>query len=608
MALRFEVKHRSAAPVLMEAVIQNERRNPNRRETEPLKLSRQQLDVLQSLQSRETENYPISQWYLGALYALRDIHNPDRISQAAQSLRELLEKLPRVVLESDLQVASYNATENRRAISARIAKDRERYPEGWAGKLIDPILGETLEKALLYFETSQQPSRREQVQMAVVGIDPLASQFDTRIRDAKRDHIYKLWQQFERFAHHGGTPDAKDFEDCLGILERVILDLLAPITAQDQQEIRSILNRADRSGADVDRVFALMERRGANYAFFFDHATDPGWIPILREKGYFSDPSNMEPVGDGQVSAPYWWPIHYLSRIVHDAPDEVVEIVLQLPKVDNPKVKLRILDIARQLPGIQSVKLKPKVLDFGTVEHSSLGHWYSGLLAHWVAENETHAALELAEMLVQFEPDPQLEYERTWYLENQPDWNPPIPPTPRLREWEYKEMIEKGVHPLAEKEPHATVRILVNATEEMIRLQTQEESQHDGSDEDSSEVWCRRLGRVDEGDEQSINVLVEVLTFACEQVFGKDPGSLSDLDELLRSKQWTISSVSGNTSMHCILQNKRSSGSGNSYLRERTTLFGRIITSSNRWCGAPVITSARSCSPKKNGRQSSMPF
>ena len=123
----------------------------------PLRLTRQQ-DVMLALQSRENERYPLSQWYLGALYALDNRYNPDRISQAAQSLRELVEKLPRVIIESDLQVDSYNIPENRRDVADRFANDRQRYPEGWEGKLIDPTLGETIEKASIYFERSQRPS------------------------------------------------------------------------------------------------------------------------------------------------------------------------------------------------------------------------------------------------------------------------------------------------------------------------------------------------------------------------------------------------------------------------------------------------------------------
>ena len=502
-----------------------------------LQLTQQQKDVVRALQGRENERYPISQWYLGALYVLENHSNPDRIAQAAHSLRELVEKLPRVALESDLRVNSYNFQEIRREIAARITKDRQRYPEGWDGKLIDRLLAETLEKASLYFEKIQQPTRREQVQKAIVSIDPLASQFDVEILSSKRDKLHRLSEQFQKFAHHQGTPDALEFVNCLEALEKELLDLLAPRTAQDQREIRSILERTDLTDSDVERMFTLMERRGANYTFFFDQATDPSWIPFLREKGYFSNPPSMELIGESQWNAPYWWPLHYLSRVAHHDPDTVVKIVEQLPQVDNSRIIFRILDIALQLPGVQSTKLKPKVLEISENILSFLDHWYSELLTHWVNENEVHAALELANVLVRFKPDPRSQHKRGSSLENGIDW---IPPVPKVEEWEYRRMFEKSVHPLAEKVPNLVARMLANATEEMIRLRTREMAQGEGTDEDLSEVWCRRLGCLDDSFEESSNVLIEGLTFACEKVFEAFPDSVTELDEFLRSIRWKV--------------------------------------------------------------------
>ena len=379
-----------------------------------------------------------------------------------------------------------------------------------------------------------------QIEKAVAHFDPLAGQLDRQIREAKRERFQELWRILEACAHHQRASAIESFEGTLETLEITLLDFLAPITAQGQREILSILNQPERSVDDIERLFALMEQRGANYAFFFEHATDASLIPHLRDKGYFADPPNIEPMGEGQVNFPHWWPLHYLAKVADQAPEDVIQVILQLPKVDNPRVKARILGIARQLPGIQSVKLKAKVLDVEAVDHWFLDHWYSDLLSHWVRENETPAALELTEMLVRFGPDLQLEYKRNWYLENQLDWDPPITPVPRLSEWEYKEMIEKGVRPLAEREPQSVVRILVNATEEMIHLQMQEEPQDEGGDEDYSEIWGRRLTEHDDGDEQSTTVLIQALTFACEQVFAKGPDSIADLDELLRSKRWKV--------------------------------------------------------------------
>ena len=507
----------------------------------PLDLTLQQQSVLGALQGKETEEYPLSKWYLGALYALENTHNPDRVSQAAQSLRELVEKLPRVVQAMDAQGTAFDFAGMRHGIDARLSRDKERHPEGWKDQVIDSHLDKTLQKVERYLEQNRQPTRKEQLQRAVTNLDPLLDQLDSGVREAKRQLLHDLWKSLEGFAHHQRNPDIAEFRECLRTLERAVFDLLAPITAQDQQEIQSILALPDRSEQDVERLLSLVERKGANFAFFFERVNDASWLPILRKKGYFAHPLKAEPVGDGRVSFPPWWPIHYLAKVSEAASDEVIELVLQLPEVDNPRVYNDILDIALRLPGEQSAKLKPKVLEYAGMDYQFLTYRYAELLAHWTAEQQLTAALNLAKALVQFAPDPDSESKQERRKENPKDWTTLLAPRPRFNQRDYQEILEKGVRPLAERDPYQAARLLVGATANMIRLQTHQEDLEKGKEEDGSEVWCRRLDEQEDGYHDPKETLVHTLTFACEQVFEKSPESIASLDDVLRKQRWKIS-------------------------------------------------------------------
>ena len=161
----------------------------NQNVSELLRLTPRQQRVLEDLKDRETEEYPLSRWYLGALYTLHNEQNPDRIAQAAHSLRELIEKLPRVVEGSDVQGPPPNFHQSRDTIRKRILKDKENYASGWENKKIDRHLDNTLKQVEKYLESSQQPSRRERMQTAVTSIDPMANRFHRQIREGKRDGI-----------------------------------------------------------------------------------------------------------------------------------------------------------------------------------------------------------------------------------------------------------------------------------------------------------------------------------------------------------------------------------------------------------------------------------
>ena len=507
----------------------------------PMVLTDRQRDVLEALQNKQTGEYSLSNWYLGALYALDNHYNPDRIAQAAHSLRELLEKLPLVVQESDVQIGTIDFKGTRRGINARILKDKKHYPEGWKGKQINTHLDKTLRKVVDYFELNQQPTRGERMQQAVATIDPMANSLDGEIRERKRNQLLRLWQSFERFTHHNRNPDLEEFNKCLEELENTIFDLLAPITAQDQKEIQTILRHPDRSKNDVERMFSLIERRGANSVFFFQQIaeiTDVSWFPELEKRGYFKHPPSVEPIGDGQVIFPLWWPIRYLAKISSHVPDKAIEIVLQLPKTDNPRVYDGILDIALQLHGEQSAKLKPKILESVSMEYQSRTYRYADILAHWTKENQISDALELSKILVAFVPDPQSKEKQERRKEDPMSWGTLLHPSARFNHWEYSEIMTKGICPLAEREPCEVARLLIYATSNMLRLRIHQD-EFDKA-QDFSNIWFARLHIPEKDYGNPDEMLVHTLTFACEKVFEKSHDVIADLDNLLRKQKWKI--------------------------------------------------------------------
>ena len=508
----------------------------------PVLTATQQV-VLEALRHRETESYPLSQWYLGALHALANPYNPDHLSQAAQSLRELVEKLPRVVQDSDTPIRNPDFNEERRQLHSRFTRDRERYQEGWRGREIDSQLDRTLNRASHYFELSQRPTRREQIQRAIENIDPLSGLMDSQIRRRRSGVIQNLWSRLESFAHHRTNAEEDDFLDCLEVLEQAILDLLAPITADDQREIQSILALPARTETDGLRMIEIIERTGANYAFFFSRVVDPTWIPMLENRGYFSHPPEMEPLEEGGVVAPFWPPIQYLSRVASEAPEEVVRIALQIPKVNNPRVHDCLLYIALNTPGPVSARLKPKVIEYARAGLHTMPYSFRDLLVHWTEENEVPAALELTSVLTRFWPDPQADAKEQHRRNNPDDWTTmtALIPSPAFGEWDYAEILDEGVRPLAKIEPYGVASALVAATIRLLNLKTHRDDRESGNYNDRSEIWCQRLTRSgNDRYRQSDTVLVQALTYACERVFDSSPERVSQLDETLRKQPWRL--------------------------------------------------------------------
>ncbi len=504
-----------------------------------------QRQVLDALRAKETDEYPLGDWYLGALFALQNTYNPDRISQAAQSLRELLEKLPRVVRESDV-VRSHDLVGMRRGIYNRWIKDKTRYDGKWKDKEVDGQLDKTLRKIDQYLELNQRPTRREQIQSAIGQIDPMADMFDPRIQEAKRDQFHKVWMEIEGFAHHRSNPDEQSFMEYFSTIDQIIFDLLAPITAQNQQEIRTILEKPAPTEDDINSMLELITRRGANYRFFFEYVENPVWIPILKDQGFFNTPPNVKPTDDGYVIYPFWSPLSYLKRVANNVPEQVVDILADIPETDNPRVLQEICEIACDIENIElSLKLKPRFTRYIKSPHKqiSLYDLIAKIVNHWIggSKDSIKAALELSKIAVSFRADPMSGEKQARRLENPKDWTTELKPSPLFDQWEYQQILENGIRPLCDQEPYQIARMLINATASMIRLSKHREDLDKEGDEDYSEIWCWRLNELDDSDySESEETLVHTLTFACEEIFKKAPESIAILDNALRNQHWKI--------------------------------------------------------------------
>ena len=272
--------------------------------------------------------------------------------------------------------------------------------------------------------------------------------------------------------------------------------------------------------------------------YFFSRLENPLWLEPLTERGYFKHPPKAQRFDDGTIHFPYWHEIQYLKNVCSEAPDEVINLVMDLPDIDNPVVYDGILDIALQLPIEYSVKLKDKILEYAGMEHQFRTYRYANLLGCWIEENQTSDALELLKILITFDPDPQSENKQRRRNEDPMDMYTLLEPKPRMLPGEYRDIMLKGIQPLTESDLYKVACILIDTTANMISLR--KHKQDLDKQDDISESWCPRLQGTIENSETPEETLVHTLTFACEKVFEKKHKKIGSLDNILRKQQWKI--------------------------------------------------------------------
>jgi hypothetical protein len=211
-------------------------------------------------------------------------------------------------------------------------------------------------------ELSETYSRSARIVDAITALDPMFVAAGRQRAAARAERYHKLWGELESITHHkaGGG----DISKILRELDDMILDLVAPVVTDDQQEIMALL----QSGPDASRaprLLKLIERRGANYLLFFQKVSDPVWLDALAAAGQYVMPPSAVREKDGQVVYDYWWPMAPLPRMVVRDERKVVDLVVGLPETENPRVLQEIAAVALAASNLeQSLRLKEKVLAY----------------------------------------------------------------------------------------------------------------------------------------------------------------------------------------------------------------------------------------------------
>ncbi len=513
-------------------------------ELRPPQLEQRQLELWRILRARSSEKLPLADWYLGAIAALRNTFNPDRIAQAAHSLRELLEKIPRALRTEESGITGGQLKNKREAVRKAFKAEKVKFGGKWQDKIITPGLENVLQGIEQYFDLSDRPDRRDQVLAGLTRLDPMLQTLPAQLRQEKRQRYVELWIALEGFAHHGGKKKEDDFTDCVVDVENLVVDLIAPVSADDQTLLSEILAEgASVSREKTQKALELITRRGANFAFFFKNASDPVWIGPLKSAGHFKNPARAVPAGEGYVSFPIWWPGEFLKRVAPVAPKDVVEILLEMGDTDNPRVLETVVEIALSIANDPvSLKLERIISKYLAQPYHVFEDNLTSLIAKWAGAGSEGiaAALRLSERLIFFSPDP-LEEEKNAHAEKNPDdWTTSLSPAPRFQEWEYQQILENGVGALAVAAPLETAKLLIRAVAQMVRFETGKRANNNDW-RDGSEIWAPRVDQRRGPYSSPQSDLVTALTQACEKVYDQSNEiAIRELDNALRAGKWEI--------------------------------------------------------------------
>ena len=274
--------------------------------------------------------------------------------------------------------------------------------------------------------------------------------------------------------------------------------------------------------------------------YFFPRLKNPHWIEPLAERGFFDHPPKVKDLPDGYIQYPFWPEFQYLKNVAQEAPEQVIEVILKIPATENSRFYEDVIDIALKVDSWHSVRLKTRILEYASGKYRFLNPRFEKILSHWSINDQVESALSFSKVLIAFRRDPQAEDKVVRHKAGLGDLTTLLEPRPRFSQWEYEQILDKGVRSVSEKAPYQTARILIDAVSNMIFLQFHRDELEEIGSNDNSAIWCQRVNGPSNDNRESRENLVHTLTFACERVYEKSPESVAALDQDLRDQRWDI--------------------------------------------------------------------
>jgi hypothetical protein len=196
------------------------------------------------------------------------------------------------------------------------------------------------------------------------------------------DEFLRAWSQFDYVLLEIGRRFEASFLAALPLI-----DVLAAVAAPTNDDLAKLKNQVPQSVVAMQRFYSV---------------AGPGWFPLLRKGGFFSNPPRLRPDDDGMVTYVPWPAGPYLVRIAGESAcaADVVAVFAELD-TDNPQAGESAADVALVVsPGL-AARLAPKLAEcLAPVAQWALPSKASQVVVRLAAEGEQEAALTIAKGLI----------------------------------------------------------------------------------------------------------------------------------------------------------------------------------------------------------------
>lgn len=267
--------------------------------------------------------------FVGALYTFRDENNPDRFSQAANSLRHVISLLIR-----DLEITEDEEFNKLRKELLKILEE---------GELTDSYEIKLEKKGLM----------KKKIELLFIeDVNALPDPVKNTVIFVLRK-LGILHDRITGISHYGIEITEEGFQFLIDEFIEILLYILRP-TPKVIEELDKILKVDNPTQDEIEKLKNLLNHP-SHVQFFFFNLKNQHWFELLNENDFFLAPTRMDFFFNLNVSI---WPQgFYLTKMAKEIPEKVKEILNSYENCKNFRIYRQLLECVYALDSEYIVEL-----------------------------------------------------------------------------------------------------------------------------------------------------------------------------------------------------------------------------------------------------------
>ena len=265
----------------------------------------------------------------GALYTFRDENNPDRFSQAANSLRHVISLLIR-----DLELPDDEEFNKLRVELLKILEER---------KLTDFYNIKLERKGIM---------KKKIETLFIEDVNALPDPVKNKVIYLLRK-LGDLHDKITGVSHYGIDINEEGFQSLIDEFIEIMLNILKP-TPKIIEELDKLLKIDNPTQNEIEKLKNLLNHP-SHVQYFFFNLKNPNWFDLLNEDGFLLEPNRKDFFFNLNVSI---WPQgFYLKHIAKEIPEKVKELLTTYENCKNFRIYRQLLECVYVLDSDYIVEL-----------------------------------------------------------------------------------------------------------------------------------------------------------------------------------------------------------------------------------------------------------